>query len=206
MKLAIATSFALIGASLAAVAEPLDTRAITQTKTLNATLRCDFLVTTGANFNNRTFALDATVQLPQSVDAGQPFNLTASFRLTNELSYIRTLLHALGGRTLGGVVSKLVVNAAGSNPASINAAAKKPITITNVTLDAGSSLPVLSFPLKGKVLSVGPFSATSSKPVVFSFGDMIANLTLWNETTKLDYPYNIYCPPQTRLTTIATVA
>ncbi|KAE8194160.1 hypothetical protein CF328_g4834 [Tilletia controversa] len=207
MKLALASSLALVGAASAATSGPYNlgvSNSGFETGVLNATLLCN-VTSTGLNLKNQQILFGVAAILPNRVDATQSFNVIAGTRLIVPAS-INNLAYGFGARYYAGNATKVIVNAQGSTPAFIDAATK-PLPIPSAPVVSGG-VSVLEVPGKGGVITVGPFKAASANSnIVFSFGDIAAVVKTYNATGGATFLVaNIACPAQARPASLAFVA
>ncbi|KAE8240885.1 hypothetical protein A4X03_0g8274, partial [Tilletia caries] len=206
MKLALASSLALVGAASAATSGPYNlgvSNSGFETGVLNATLLCN-VTSTGLNLKNQQILFGVAAILPNRVDATQPFNVIAGTRLIVPAS-INNLAYGFGARYYAGNATKVIVNAQGSTPTFIDAATK-PLPIPSAPVVSGG-VSVLEVPGKGGVITVGPFKAASANSnIVFSFGDIAAVVKTYNATGGATFLVaNIACPAQARPASLAFV-
>ncbi|KAL9936127.1 hypothetical protein V8E36_004969 [Tilletia maclaganii] len=208
MKLTVASVLALAGAASAATDGPYSIGASPsgfETGVLNATLICN-VTSTGLNLKNQQIAFGVAAILPNRVNASQPFNVIAGTRLIVPAS-INNLAYGFGARSYSGNATKVVINAKGSTPSSIDAAGTKAIPIPSAPIASG--LPaVLNVPGNNGVISVGPFKPTASNTnVIFSFGDINAQILASKaDGTPTILNATVACPAQARPASLAFVA
>ncbi|KAK0548477.1 hypothetical protein OC845_003554 [Tilletia horrida] len=209
MKFTLATALSLAGLAAAATDGPYSIGAATsgfEKGVLNTTLVCN-VTSTGLNLKNQQIGFGVAAILPNRVNTSQPFNVVAGTRLIVPAS-INNLAYGFGARTYAGQATKVIVNAKGSSPSSIDAA-KTPITIPSAAVVSGGPT-VLEVPGKGGVITVGPFkgaSTTSTSNIVFSFGEINAVIKTYNSTGGATFLVaNVTCPAQARPASLAFVA
>ncbi|CAD6886743.1 unnamed protein product [Tilletia laevis] len=207
MKFTLASTLALVGAAAAATEGPYSIGAApagTEVGILNSTLLCN-VSSTGLNLKNQQILFGVAAQLPNRVGLNQPFFVTAATRLIVPAS-INNLAYGFGARTYAGNATKVIVNAKGSTPSFVDAAAT-PLAIPSAPVVSGG-VSILNVPAIGQSLTVGPFKgATANSNIVFSFGDINAIVKTYNSTGGATFlTANITCPSQARPASLAYVA
>ncbi|KAL9936134.1 hypothetical protein V8E36_004976 [Tilletia maclaganii] len=207
MKLTFASVLALVGAATAQTNGPfsIGPAAVGFEKgTLNATLICN-VTSTGLNLKNQQIAFGVAAILPNRVNASQPFNVIAGTRLIVPAS-INNLAYGFGARSYAGNATRVIVNAKGATPSSIDAA-KTPIVIPSAPIASGQ-VAVLEVPGKGGVIKVGTFKGvTSTSNIIFSFGDITAQIRAFKaDGSPTILNANVSCPAQARPASLAFVA
>ncbi|KAL9936128.1 hypothetical protein V8E36_004970, partial [Tilletia maclaganii] len=207
MKLTVASVLALAGASFAQTNGPASIGAVSsgfETGVLNATIFCN-VTSTGLNLKNQQIAFGVAANLPNRVNASQAFYVQAATRLIVPAS-INNLAYGFGARSYAGNATKVIVNAAGSTPSTLDAAAT-PIAIPSAAIASG--LPaVLSVPAAGGSIRAGPFKgAAANSNIIFSFGDIAARIIAYKaDGTPTILNASIACPAQARPASLAYVA
>ncbi|KAK0521013.1 hypothetical protein OC834_006820 [Tilletia horrida] len=207
MKLTIASVLSLIGAAAAATDGPFSIGAAAsgfETGVLNSTILCN-VSSTGLNLKNQVIGFGIAANLPNRVNTSQPFYVQAATRLIVPAS-INNLAYGFGARTYAGNATKVIVNAQGSTPSTIDAASV-PLAIPSAPVVSGG-VSVLNVPAVGSSIKVGPFTgATANSNIVFSIGDIAATVKTYNSTGGATFLVaNITCPAQTRPASLAYVA
>ncbi|KAK0542665.1 hypothetical protein OC846_002617 [Tilletia horrida] len=207
MKLTVASVLSLISAAAAATTGPYSIGAATsgyEIGVLNATILCN-VSSTGLNLKNQVIGFGIKAALPNVVSSTQGFYVTAATRLIVPAS-INNLAYGFGARTYAGNATKVIVNAAGSSPSSIDAA-KTPLAIPSAPVVSGG-VSVLNVPASGSTIKVGPFKgASANSKITFSIGDIAATVKTYDSTGKATFLVaNITCPAQARPASLAYVA
>ncbi|KAE8234071.1 hypothetical protein CF326_g885 [Tilletia indica] len=206
MKFTLASTLALVGAVSAATDGPYSIGASpagTEIGVLNSTLFCN-VSSTGLNLKNQQILFGVAAKLPNRVGLNQPFFVQAATRLIVPAS-INNLAYGFGARTYAGNATKVIVNAKGSTPSSVDAAAT-PLAIPSAPVVSGG-VSILNVPQIGQSLTVGPFKgATANSNIVFSFGDINAVVKTYDANGAATFLVaNITCPAQTRPASLAYV-
>ncbi|KAK0554016.1 hypothetical protein OC846_002301 [Tilletia horrida] len=209
MKFTLATALSLAGyAAAAATNGPYAVGAATsgfETGVLNSTILCN-VSSTGLNLKNQVIGFGIAANLPNIVNVSQPFYVQAAARLIVPAS-INNLAYGFGARTYAGTATKVLVNAKGSTPSQVDAAAPSGIVIPSAPVNSGA-VSVLNVPAIGSNIKVGTFKGTAANSqVVFSIGDLAATVNTYNSTGGATFLVaNITCPAQTRPASLAYVA
>ncbi|KAK0544483.1 hypothetical protein OC846_006052 [Tilletia horrida] len=207
MKATFGSLLALVGAAVAATDGPYSIGAVSagfETGVLNSTILCN-VSSTGLNLKNQVIGFGIAANLPNIVNASQPFYVQAAARLIVPAS-INNLAYGFGARTYAGTATKVLVNAKGSTPSQIDAAAPSGIVIPSAPVVSGG-VSVLNVPAIGSSIQAGPFTGSANGQVVFSIGDLAATVKTYNSTGGATFLVaNITCPAQTRPASLAYVA
>ncbi|KAE8215955.1 hypothetical protein CF327_g857 [Tilletia walkeri] len=206
MQLTVASVLAMIGAAAAATTGPYSIGAATsgyELGVLNSTIFCN-VSSTGLNLKNQQILFGIKAALPNRVSSSQSFYVVAGTRLIVPAS-INNLAYGFGARTYAGNATKVIVNAQGATPASVDAAALAPIVIPSAPVVSGG-VSVLNVPGSGKTIKVGPFKGTANGKVTFSIGDIAATVKTYDSAGAATFlTANIVCPAQTRPASLAYV-
>ncbi|KAE8266418.1 hypothetical protein A4X09_0g5929 [Tilletia walkeri] len=170
MKFTLASTLALVGAVSAATDGPYSIGAATagtEIGVLNSTLFCN-VSSTGLNLKNQQILFGVAAQLPNRVGLNQPFFVQAATRLIVPAS-INNLAYGFGARYYAGNATKVIVNAKGSTPSSVDAAAT-PLAIPSAPVVSGG-VSILNVPQIGQSLTVDcTFTGVGSAAVNVSLG------------------------------------
>ncbi|KAK0548482.1 hypothetical protein OC845_003559 [Tilletia horrida] len=208
MKLTIASVLALAGAASAATDGPYGIGAAPAgfiKGVLNTTLNCNITALGILPIGGYPIPFGVAAVLPDKVNANQPFNVVASTRLIVPKS-VNFLAALFGAKFYEGTATKVVVNADGASPASIDAAASGGLAIPRAPINA-NGVSVLEVPGNGGSITVGPFKgATSTSSVILSFGEIDATVNTYNATgAKTFITAFVKCPAAQRPTSLAFV-
>ncbi|KAE8210355.1 hypothetical protein CF327_g5766 [Tilletia walkeri] len=209
MKFTVASVVALAGAVSAATDGPYGLGQAPSgfiKGVLNTTLNCNISALGVLPLGAYQIPFGVSAVLPDKVNANQPFYVIAGTRLIVPQS-VNFLASLFGARFYGGVATKVIINAAGGSPSSIDAAQGQTLTIPNAPINAGG-VSVLELPGNGKTISVGPFTgATAKSNVILSFGDIAATINTFNATGgKTFITAFVKCPAAQRPTSLAFVS
>ncbi|KAE8217108.1 hypothetical protein CF319_g8728 [Tilletia indica] len=206
MQLTIASVLSLIGAAAAATTGPYSIGAAASGRelgVLNSTIFCN-VSSTGLNLKNQQILFGIKAALPNRVSSSQSFYVVAGTRLIVPAS-INNLAYGFGARTYAGNATKVIVNAKGATPSSVDAAAAGPILIPSAPVISGG-VSVLNVPGSGKTIKVGPFKGSSNSKVTFSIGDIAATVKTYDSNGAATFlTASIVCPAQTRPASLAYV-
>ncbi|KAK0531447.1 hypothetical protein OC835_003665 [Tilletia horrida] len=207
MKLTVASVLSLIGAAAAATTGPYSIGASTsgyEVGVLNSTIICN-VTSTGLNLKNQQILFGIKAALPNRISSSQSFYVTAGTRLIVPAS-INNLAYGFGARTYAGNATKVIVNAQGATPATLDAAATAPIAIPSAPVVSGG-VSVLNVPGSGKTIKVGPFKgAAANSKIVFSIGEIGATVKTYDSAGAATFlTANIVCPAQSRPASLAYV-
>ncbi|CAD6968980.1 unnamed protein product [Tilletia controversa] len=206
MQLTVAAVLSLIGAAAAATTGPFSVGAATsgyEIGVLNSTLLCN-VTSTGLNLKNQQILFGIKAALPNRVSSTQSFYITAGTRLIVPAS-INNLAYGFGARTYAGNATKVIVNAQGATPSTIDAAVT-PIAIPSAPVVSGG-VSVLNVPGSGKTLKVGPFKgAAANSKVIVSIGQIEATVKTYNDAGAATFlTASIVCPAQARPASLAYI-
>ncbi|KAL9936138.1 hypothetical protein V8E36_004980 [Tilletia maclaganii] len=208
MKLNIVASLALAGAAVAQTDGPAGIGAAPAgflKGVLNATINCNITALAILPLGSYKIPFGVSAKLPDKVAAGQPFSVVAGTRLIVPQS-VNGLASLFGARFYGGKATKVIVNADGANPSSIDAAAGGGINIPQAPINS-RGISVLEVPGNSGTLTVGPFTADAGSNVVLSFGEIKATVDTFNATgAKTFITAFVTCPAAQRPTSLAFVA
>ncbi|KAK0548480.1 hypothetical protein OC845_003557 [Tilletia horrida] len=208
MKFSLVSVLALAGAASAATDGPYGIGAAPAgfiKGVLNTTIECNVTALGILPLGHYPIYFGVSAVLPDKVHAGQPFNVVASTRLIvpKTVNFLAALFSA---KYYGGTATKVVVNADGASPPSIDAAAGQTLTIPRAPINAfGTS--VLEVPGLGGTITVGPFKGAEDKStIVLSFGDIAATIHTYNGTGAQTFiTAFVKCPAAQRPTSLAFV-
>ncbi|KAK0548483.1 hypothetical protein OC861_001662 [Tilletia horrida] len=208
MKLTVASVLALAGAASAATDGPYGIGAAPAgfiKGVLNTTITCNITALGVLPIGGYQIPFGVAAVLPDKVNANQPFNVVASTRLIVPKT-VNFLASLFGAVTYAGTATKVVVNADGANPSSIDAAKGQTLTIPNATVNA-NGVSVLEVPGNGGSITVGPFQgATSTSSIILSFGEIDATVKTFDKTGKATFVTAfVKCPAAQRPTSLAFV-
>ncbi|KAK0536824.1 hypothetical protein OC834_000964 [Tilletia horrida] len=208
MKLTVASVLALAGAASALTDGPYgvgQAPAGFLKGVLNTTITCNISALGILPLGGYKIPFGVSAVLPDKVDAGQPFNVVAGTRLIVPQS-VNGLAYLFGARFYGGSATKVIVNAAGATPSSIDAAARG-LAIPQSPINP-KGVSVLEIPGSGGTIQVGPFTAgAANSKIVLSFGDIAATVKTFNGTGSPTFiTAFVKCPAAQRPTSLAYIA
>ncbi|KAE8228570.1 hypothetical protein CF326_g6492 [Tilletia indica] len=102
---------------------------------LNTTINCNISALGVLPLGAYQIPFGVSAVLLDKVNANQPFMVVAETRLI-VLQSVNFLVSLCGARFYGGVTTKVIVNAAGTNPSSIDATKSQTLTIRNAPINA----------------------------------------------------------------------
>ncbi|KAK0548042.1 hypothetical protein OC861_005101 [Tilletia horrida] len=172
---------------------------------LNTTLNCNITALGILPIGGYPIPFGVSAVLPDQVNAGQSFNVVAGTRLIVPKT-VNFLAALFGAKFYQGTATKVIVNAAGASPASIDAAANGGLPIPRAPINA-NGVSVLEVPGNGNTITVGPFKgASDSSTIVLSFGEIDATVNTYNATgAKTFITAFVKCPAAKRPTSLAFV-